>query len=296
MERPTLVIPSIEGLRVVRVLGRGGMGAVFLAVDDVTRQAVALKVIAGDLAIELAARTRFEREIAAVTAIRHRNIVRLLRAGVADGVPYALFERVRGRTLPRLGAQPWPVVVDIGRQLALAIAAVHAAHWLHRDLKPSNVMIGSYGLVTLIDFGLARHVTDPEISGGLSSPHDAALTLGGNVVGTRRYLAPELMRGRVATPASDVYSLGVTLHQLLGGALDDQGGRTGPEQLLPQTFSRMLHATLSHEPERRPSARVLAATLARMPARRAQFRAETQDDAPTWPMLADDQGTRGSAA
>lgn len=292
MPLPRLETPSIAGLRVVRLLGRGGMGAVFLAVDEVLRRTVALKVIIRGLGPETAARARFEREIAATSAIRHRNIVKLLRSGEADGAPYAVFERVRGRTLPCVRTQPWPVVVDIGRQLALAVTAIHGARWLHRDLKPSNVMLGDYGLVTLIDFGLSRHIADVELPGGPSSPYESALTLGGKVVGTRRYLAPELMHGRPATPASDVFALGLTLHELLGGPLDEQGRRAAIEQALPRPLARMLHATLAEEPQRRPSASTLAAMLDGLPARRARYRAAARDDVVTWPGNAD----RGSTA
>lgn len=292
LEEPSVVLPRIPGVRVVRTLGRGGMGAVFLVVDDETHHTAALKVIApcgptGDPA----ARLRFDREIAAVSAIRHRNVVRLLRAGEVDGVPYALFERVRGRTLPRIGAQSWQVVVDLGRQLARALAAVHAAGWLHRDLKPSNAMVGDHGLLTLIDFGLARHVTDPDSRSSSPSPHDAALTSQGNVVGTMRYLAPEIRRGQPATAASDVYALALTMHHLLGGQVNDAGRRTAHDQAVPRELQRLFDSMFAEERWRRPTSAVVAAALDAMPSRRIQFRSSARDDVPTWPVAADGRPT-----
>ncbi len=294
LEEPSVVLPRIPGVRVVRTLGRGGMGAVFLVVDSHTHHTAALKVIApcGPTS-DPAARIRFDREIAAVSAIRHRNIVRLLRAGEVDGVPYALFERVRGRTLPRIGPQAWQVVVDLGRQLAQALAAVHAAGWLHRDLKPSNAMVGDHGLVTLIDFGLARHVTDPDSRGSSASPHDAALTGQGNVVGTMRYLAPEIRHGQRATAASDVFALGLTMHHLLGGQVNDVGRRTAPDQPLPRELEVLLDSMFAEERWRRPTASVVAAALDGLPSRQVRFRTHARDDVPTWPIAADRHSTLG---
>jgi eukaryotic-like serine/threonine-protein kinase len=286
------VTPAIPGLRVVRRLGRGGMGDVFLAVDASNRT-VALKVIAAGLSSDPSTRERFDREIAAVSSIRHANIVRLLRAGEIDGAPYALLERVRGRSMERIGPQPWPVVVGLGRQLARATAAVHAAGWIHRDLKRANVMVGGHGLVTLIDFGLAKRWSDRDHRDLRPPGSWPGVTLRGAVVGTPRYLAPETRHGRPPSTATDVYSLGLTLHELLGGAVDADGAITAIPVRVPVDLAALVARALDPSPRRRPGAAEVAAVLETLPARRAVFRPRAHDDTPTWPVAADQRPTSG---
>jgi serine/threonine-protein kinase len=284
-------LPPVPGLRIVRCLGRGGMGAVYLAVRRDSHHTVALKVITAGGPSDPDARARFHREIDAVSSIHHPNVVRFLTAGAAGGIPYALFERVRGQSMAEIGPQPWPVVVDLAGQLARATAAVHAAGWIHRDLKRSNVMVGDRGLVTLIDFGLAKH---PDLRG--RAPHDAAqadtLTVPGTVAGTRRYLSPEVRRGRSATFAADMFALGLAMHELLGGTVDAEGRLTAIPCAIPSALSDVIERLLSEEPGRRPSALALAGALGTLAATRGTFRIHDADHTSTWPFAADLRATQ----
>ena len=276
-----VVLPAIPALRIVRRLGRGGMGAVYLAADAAAKQLIALKVIAGEGLPDPMARLRFAREVEAVATIHHPNVIRLVRAGVIDDVPYAELERIRGRSLARVGLLPWSVVVDLGRQLASATAAVHAAGWLHRDIKPANVMVGDHGLVTLIDFGLAKRRCARELEDGASPDAGSPLTLAGMVVGTRRYLAPEVKLGRAASPASDVYSLGLVFRELLDDSI-----------AIPAALAGVIECSLDDDPDRRPSAAEVARVLEGLPGTPGVFRSRPIDETPTWPIAADLRATR----
>lgn len=289
---PREVLPTIPGLNVLRRLGRGGMGDVYLAADA-SHQTVALKLATTSTFADPFIRARFEREIAAASSIRHENVVHLLGAGEIDGVPYALFDRVRGRSLDRVEPQPWSVVVPLGRQLARAIAAVHAAGWLHRDVKRSNVMIGDHGLVTLLDFGLAKRWSDRETPAHAQHAANPDLTAKGTIVGTPRYLAPETRRGRASTPATDVFGLGLVLHEVLGGTVDSEGRLTRTPVGLPDAFSSLLARTLTADPRKRPTIASIVATLERLPASTRSFGPWARDDAPTWPFDADGRPTDG---
>jgi serine/threonine protein kinase len=267
------------------------MGSVYLAVDQ-SHRALALKTISPELD-DPHARQRFHREIEAVSSLRHANIVRMIRAGEVDGAPYALFERVRGRVMSRLGPQPWTVVVTLGRQLARATEAVHAAGWLHRDLKRANVMVGDHGLVTLIDFGLAKRWRDRDGRTRAARPTDSNLTVNGSVVGTPRYLAPEIRRGEAATPATDVYSLGLVLHELLGGVVDSAGHVTSPLAYQPTALATLVAGALDPDPRRRPTASTVAAVLDLLPWSTAMAPTPVwSDDLSTWAGDADRQATR----
>jgi serine/threonine-protein kinase len=286
-----VALPALPGLRIVRCLGRGGMGAVYLAVHRESHHTVALKVITAGGPSDPDARARFHREIDAVSSIHHPNVVRFLNAGAVGGVPYALFERVRGQSMAEIGPQPWPVVVDLGGQLARATAAVHAAGWIHRDLKRSNVMVGARGLVTLIDFGLAKH-PDARRPVSREVARADALTADGTVAGTRRYLSPEVLRGKRATFAADMFALGLAMHELLGGAVDEEGFTSAIPCAIPPTLSDVIERLLSADPERRPSAVELAGILGTLTSAPGTFDAHEADRTSTWPFAADLHATR----
>jgi serine/threonine protein kinase len=221
---PAVVIPRVGGFQIIQELGHGGMGNVYLARQASSGRWAALKVIAAPADRDPKARARFAREIAAVSRVRHPNVVRLLGHGIEDGSPYALFEHVAGCDLGCIGGPlPWPVVVHLARQLARAIAAVHDAGLVHRDIKPANVMVSRRCRLTLIDFGLAKLTagddwTDEDaLPVGTFDDRDDGLTEPGSVAGTPRYLAPEVRLGEPASIASDLYSFGLVVHQMLTG-------------------------------------------------------------------------------
>ena len=192
-------------------LGAGGMASVWLGIDERLGRPVAVKIVADTLAGDEQWVRRFNREARAAASLSHRGVVSVFDYGVEDGRPYLVMEYVPGGTLaqrlgangePANGALPDPEAV--AEELLDALAAVHAAGILHRDIKPANLLLDEHGYVRLTDFGIAQ-------------PEDAsALTQPGLVVGTLRYLAPEVAAGHPASVQSDLYAVGVVLRQLSG--------------------------------------------------------------------------------
>lgn len=201
----------IGAYRIEREIGRGGMGAVYLAerADDQFRQQVALKLIKRGMDTdEVVRRFHYERQILA--SLNHPNIARLLDGGTTeDGLPYFVMEYIEGEPLTDY-CQRKEYGVESRLQLFLQIcAAVQHAHTnliVHRDLKPSNILVTSDGMVKLLDFGIAKLLNTNEV--GLSTLH-------GQRPMTPEYASPEQIRGQNITTASDVYELGVTLYELL---------------------------------------------------------------------------------
>ncbi|MCP3959118.1 MAG: serine/threonine protein kinase, partial [bacterium] len=201
--------------RVERLLGRGGMGAVYLAVraDDEFEQRVALKLLKRGMdSDEIVRRFRHERQILA--SLQHPNIARLLDGGTTeDGLPYFVMDHVGGEPIDEYCDRHRLSVRDRIRLFLKVCAAVHFAHQnlvVHRDLKPGNILVDSGGEPKLLDFGIAKL-----LSGG---PGDAIdLTLEGPRPMTPSYASPEQVRGEMVTTGSDVYSLGVLLYELLSG-------------------------------------------------------------------------------
>ena len=206
--------------RIGGCVGRGGMGAVYEAIDLRLDRKVAVKVlaVAGDRQRELT--ERFEREAKAVASLSHPNIVELFDVGVVTGVPYAVMEFLKGETLEdrlRRGRMEPAEVRQLGVQICGALAAAHAAGVIHRDLKPQNIML--MPRVKLFDFGLSRAPRsgfdlDPSDIGGEGD----SKTRTGMILGTPGYLSPEQARGETVTPAADLFGLGCVLHEAFYGS------------------------------------------------------------------------------
>lgn len=184
------------------------MGIVFRARrDDGTT--VAVKVLRPELSGDETYRQRFQREVRIATEARHPNLVQVLESGNANGLEYIVVEYVAGGTLADLldaGRRPaLEHVVQITNQLGSALDSLHQQGLVHRDIKPSNIMLTSDGEAALTDFGLA------------SGRAYTVLTRPGQVLGTLDYIAPELIAGRAATSASDIYSLSCVLYELVAG-------------------------------------------------------------------------------
>jgi len=197
--------------RVQRLLGKGGMGAVYLADDEILNELVALKVISSAFASdEQAMIARFRREAAAARKVSSPNVIRIHDLGEArPGLLYLSMEYFAGRTLTELIAQrgivPLEDARDILKQIAGGLEAAHQAGVIHRDLKPSNVLVGERGAVKLIDFGLA------------TTAMTEGLTATGAMLGTPHYMAPEQVRGKAVDARSDVYALGAVAYHLVCG-------------------------------------------------------------------------------
>ncbi|MGW7266626.1 serine/threonine-protein kinase [Streptomyces sp. NPDC054842] len=199
--------------RPVGLLGRGGMGVVYEAVDEVLGRRVAVKMLTAveGLAADNEALERFMREARALARIDHPSVVTLYDTGVQDGTPYLVMQVLDGVSLADLVAEAGPLppaaVASVALGVADALAAAHEAGVLHRDVKPSNVGIDRAGRVVLQDFGLAR------LAG------EAVITRTGVLMGTPQFIAPEAIRGVLPEPAADLYGLGACAYLMITGEL-----------------------------------------------------------------------------
>ena len=194
---------------ILKLLGEGGMGAVYKARDRELDRLVALKVIRPELAGHASILQRFKQELILARKITHRNIIRIYDLGVADGIRFITMEFVDGQDLASLLEERQKYTaeeaVKILRQVCAALEAAHAEGVIHRDLKPQNIMIEASGRICVMDFGLARSM---EANG---------MTQAGTVMGTPAYMSPEQAKGLPADERSDLFALGIIAYQMLTG-------------------------------------------------------------------------------
>ena len=202
--------PLMPGYQVIRELGRGGMGVVYLASQEGLNRSVALKMVLSGIHASAVEKSRFLAEAEAVAAIRHPGVVQVYDFGTQDGRPFFALEYLSGGSLAqRLNGTPLPAeqTAVILSKLAHAVQAAHDSNVIHRDLKPANVLFDEVGEPKITDFGLARR-----------GDSDSGLTQTGAVLGTPSYMSPEQAEGRKSVgPASDIYSLGAILYECLTG-------------------------------------------------------------------------------
>jgi TolB-like protein/Tfp pilus assembly protein PilF len=199
---------EISHYRLMERLGQGGMGQVWLAEDTNLPRRVVVKLLHPHLACDATATARLLREARAAASIDHPNVVTVYEAGVQDGQPFLVSAYLEGETLEqRLARGPLPVAeaIAIARALADALAEVHALDIVHRDLKPANIMLTARG-PRILDFGVSA----------LGAAQD--LTASGEIIGTPTAMSPEQFRGEPADRRSDLWALGVVLHQALTGS------------------------------------------------------------------------------
>jgi YVTN family beta-propeller protein len=200
----------VAGYRVERLLGRGGMGAVYLAHDVQLGRKVALKLLAPELSEDTSFRERFLRESRIAAGLEHPNVVPVYQAGDADGTLFIAMRYVEGTDLKRLladaGRLDRATVASVASQVAAALDAAHEAGLVHRDVKPGNVLIDRREHVYLSDFGLTKQTASR-----------SGLTATGTLVGTLDYVAPEQIQGQPVDGRSDIYSLACMLHEALTG-------------------------------------------------------------------------------
>ncbi|ATB40889.1 putative serine/threonine protein kinase [Cystobacter fuscus] len=268
---------AFDEFRLVRPLGKGAMGIVYLAEDTRLGRQVAVKFIAahqpGIRVLE-----RFQNEARAIAKLQHPNVVTVFRTGEVGGHPFIVSEYIEGQTLSQLSLPlPWRRVLGLGIGLARGLAEAHEQQVLHRDIKPSNVLLTQGGEVKLLDFGLAQFAgteATPEASGARQ------------IAGTPRYMAPELFRGTSAAPRSDLYALGLVLYELCTGTLPPRSGDPLPSpgaspppptrtdvlppltELVPgidPDFAALIERCLHPDPEKRyASSRALCAALEKL--------------------------------
>ncbi len=234
--------------RIKRMLGRGGMGCVYLATDEQLNRTVALKTLNQNFAEDDEARVRFFREARAAAALKHENIVTIYQVGEDQGTPFLAMEHLEGKSL-----EEWlrpdrranvAQTFSIGKQIARGLAAAHAAGVIHRDIKPANIWIGTNGRIKLLDFGLAYHST-----GNLTK-----LTQDGALLGTPAYMSPEQARGETVDERSDLFSFGCVLYRMVTGRLPFQAegifgviaAITSEQQLSPSVVNPAVPQRLSN--------------------------------------------------
>ena len=246
------------------------MGEVFAAEDTRLHRKVAIKILSKLTAADPERRQRFEREAQAIAALNHPNIVTIYSVEEADGVPFLTMELVEGRPLNEIipnSGLPLDALLRIGISISDAIAAAHQRGITHRDLKPANVMVTPDGRAKVLDFGLAKlreADLDPD---GLTRMPASDLTGEGRIMGTVAYMSPEQAEGKPVDPRSDIFSLGVMLHELGTGKRpftgdtnvsvissilkDTPAAITELNPSLPAGLSKIIRRSLAKDPSRR---------------------------------------------
>ncbi len=245
--------PAIPGYRIVRELGRGGMGTVYLAVQESLGREVALKLLSPSLARDASASERFLREGRIAAKLVHRHIVGIFDVGIHAGQPYLTMEFMPGDTVATDAPHEPRAALAIVREIALALDHAQGEGIIHRDLKPENILRRKDGSHALADFGIARTIDNT-----------AMLTREGTTVGTPHYMSPEQLQAQPLDGRSDLYSLGVVLYQLLTGQLPYRGSGdcpvgmqhiSAPLPQLPaslQRYQALIDALMAKKPEHRP--------------------------------------------
>lgn len=209
---------AFERFETVRILGKGGMGTVYLARDKTLGRQVALKVLNAEDMASAERRSRFLREARAAAAIRHPNVATIYEVDeTPEGQPFIVMEYCEGETLSqrlRRRALDTAEFLGIARQIASGLAAAHAKGLVHRDIKAANIIIEPTGAVKILDFGLAKFLQQEEMSHKMTFESTS-----GHFFGTLHYLSPEQARGQQADARSDLFSTGVVLYQMASGHL-----------------------------------------------------------------------------
>ena len=249
--------------RLDELLGEGGMGLVFKATRESDGEVVALKVMRFELIEDPVFGRRFEQEARAASEVSEPHLVPVLEAGQAEGRRYLASKFIDGQTLDeKLEDGPLSIsdTTRWAQDVGAGLNALHEAGIVHRDLKPGNIIVDSGSTALLTDFGLAK------------GRAYTVLTKPGQVMGTLDYLAPELIKGSPATPATDIYALGCTIYECIAGQppfADKEGIQVGlahvaepPPDLaefrddLPPGFAEAVLSALAKEPEQRPQSAV----------------------------------------
>ncbi len=293
-ETAALLGQRIGHIRVVDVLGEGGMGAVFVGFDEKLQRKVALKAIRGDYRLSETAKARFLREARILSQLAHPQVCTVYDYIEGDEDDYLVLELVAGKNLRQALQEglDWSTKISIFKQMLEILTAVHDRGVIHRDLKPENVMVSDTGQITVLDFGLARSSDEEPVHGAMptldldaddmldesetfvvrtahvdEADSSYVQTKLGTVIGTAGYMSPEQARGEPATAASDMYALGLIVQELLTGApplepglgarsLLERAARgdTRPIVGLPPDLTHLIERLKSVAPGSRPSA------------------------------------------
>jgi two-component system LytT family response regulator len=264
-------LETLAHYRILSLLGKGGMGEVFLAEDTRLYRKVALKVLLPEVATDQDKLARFVQEARAASALSHPNAAHIYEIGEENGRHFLAMEYIEGQTLEtKLSGEPLPMaeIIAISSQVTDALEAAHARGIVHRDIKPANLMIDARGHVKVLDFGLAKilPVAGTEIPSS-SQLATQFLTSGGVVLGTVSYMSPEQALGRDVDHRTDLFSIGIVMYQMASGKLPFAGSsaqetlarilQSPPDALgrlnyeLPEEFERIVKKCLEKDRDRR---------------------------------------------
>jgi len=281
---------TLSHYRIDKLLGAGGMGVVYLGFDTRLNRPVAVKFIKPDLTKNPDRVARFFQEARAAAAVNHPAIAQVYDVGEAEGSTYIVMEYVEGKTVRQLIAGrelDLLGAVEVAIQVAEGLGRAHKAHIIHRDIKSDNIMVTADGHAKILDFGLAKLLAQPLdlVQVGTSPGTDQALTvtqtIDGHVMGTPSYMSPEQARGQEVSPASDIFSLGIVIFEMVTGELPFKGDTpletiqaiafdearpvTVIRRNLPPELQRILSRCLRKNPKARyPEAMILAEDLKRL--------------------------------
>ena len=228
---------------IVKQIGVGGMGEVYLAKDTKLDRFVALKILNENFSQHEINRSRFIQEAKAASGLNHPNILVIHEIGEAEGIHFIVSEYIEGKTLREiLGDAPLnlSIILDISIQIANALATAHEAHLVHRDIKPENIMVRPDGFVKILDFGLAKLVEQKTSISGLTN--EIAIkneTAKGIILGTFNYMSPEQAKGERVDARTDIFSLGVVIYEMIAGQTP-----FGCESV-SETWTKLLHLELT---------------------------------------------------
>jgi eukaryotic-like serine/threonine-protein kinase len=234
-----MVGKTILHYRILKEIGKGGMGVVYKAEDTKLHRTVAIKALSADLVGDEKARTRFLREARAASAIDHPNICTVYEVNEVEDILFFVMQYVDGKTLKKfIGGRPLPLdqALEFSLEIADALAEAHRRNVLHRDIKSSNIMLNERNQPKILDFGLAKLIQP--VTGSGEAPHTAELTALGTPFGTASYMSPEQARGERADTRSDIFSLGVVMYEMITGRLPFKG----------KTSVDVMHAVIHDEP------------------------------------------------
>src|SRR5712671_4971423 len=214
-----MIAESIAHYRIIKKLGAGGMGEVYLALDTKLDRKVAIKVLQPDSLAEENLKKRLFREAQAVAKLDHPNICAVYDVNEADSFTFIVMQYIEGETLGEkmlLDPLELSTALAIAEQAAEGLAEAHRQGILHRDIKPQNMMITPRGQLKILDFGLAKQMRLGD-SVDFEAPTATMLSTPGQVVGTMPYMSPEQLHGEPLDASSDIFSLGVTFYEMLAG-------------------------------------------------------------------------------
>jgi serine/threonine protein kinase len=261
---PTRFPRTVSHYQLLREIGAGARGIVYLARDRRSDDLVAIKALRGDVNQESG--RRFLREAECLAGVNHPNIVGVHKIIHRQESAFIVMEYLSGRTLDRViakGSLPLKACCEYALQIAQAIAAIHSAIMMHRDLKPTNLVIAKNGVIKLLDFGLAK-VTGRRRCQSRNKARTAPETRAGTILGTPGYMSPEQVLGQPADRRSDIFSFGAILYEMLAGRRAFQRAteistmnailRKAPPKLpsrIPAPITRIVRRCLEKDPTRR---------------------------------------------